>query len=113
MLPPRNNRSDHLHNVRVTRASTVALTTNTSDTNRYAEPAGSRRSPTHKQLDLNYTQDVPLGSRLRLQIAADLFNVFNVQTGYNYQPSVHTSTYGLPRNYFDPRVLQVVARLRF
>jgi Carboxypeptidase regulatory-like domain len=91
----------------------IALTTNTSDTNRYTERAGSRRSPTHKQLDLNYTQDIPLPARLRLQLAADLFNVFNVQTGYNYQPSVHSSVFALPRNYFDPRVLQVVARLRF
>jgi hypothetical protein len=91
----------------------IALTTNTSDTNRYAEPAGSRRSDTHKQLDLNYTQDIPLPSRLRLQLAADLFNVFNEQTGYNYQPSVHSSVFGLPRNYFDPRVLQVVARVIF
>jgi hypothetical protein len=91
----------------------IALTTNTSDTNRYAEPAGSRRSPTHHQLDLNYTQDVPLPGRVRLQFAADLFNIFNTQTGYNYQPSVHSSVFGLPRNYFDPRVLQVVARVIF
>jgi hypothetical protein len=91
----------------------IALTTNTSDLNRYAEPAGSHRAKTHKQLDLNYTQDIPLPARLRLQIAADLFNVFNTQTGYDYQPSVHSSTFGQPRDYFDPRVLQVVARLRF
>jgi hypothetical protein len=91
----------------------IALTTNTSDTNRYTEPAGSRRSPTHKQLDLNYTQDVVLPGRLRLQFAADLFNVFDVQTGYNNQPSVHSAVFGVPRNYFDPRVLQLVARIRF
>jgi hypothetical protein len=91
----------------------IALTTNTSDTNRYTEPAGSRRTPLHKQLDLNYTQDVPLPGRLRLQLSADLFNVFNTQTGYDYQPSVHSAVFGQPRDYFDPRVLQVVARLRF
>ncbi|MFM7396126.1 MAG: hypothetical protein ACKO42_03290 [Gammaproteobacteria bacterium] len=27
----------------------------------YAEPAGSRRSPSHWQLDLNYTQDFKIG----------------------------------------------------
>jgi hypothetical protein len=29
---------------------------------------------------LNYTQNVPLANRLHLQIAADLFNVFDKQT---------------------------------
>ncbi len=90
-----------------------ALTTSTSDTNRYAEPAGSRRSDAHWQLDLNYTQNVRLSSRFNLQLAADLFNVFNQQTGYNIQPSIHDSTYGQPRTYYDPRRLQIAARLTF
>jgi hypothetical protein len=90
-----------------------ALTTSTSDTNRYAEPAGSRRSDAHWQLDLNYTQNVRLSNRFNLQLAADLFNVFNQQTGYNIQPSIHDSTYGQPRTYYDPRRLQIAARLTF
>ena len=36
----------------------LALTTNTIDTARNAEPAGSRHTPTHWQVDLNYTQNV-------------------------------------------------------
>ncbi len=32
--------------------------TTTSDPNRYAEPAGSRRSDAHYQMDLNYTQNI-------------------------------------------------------
>jgi hypothetical protein len=62
---------------------------------------------------LNYTQNVRLMEHLQLQLAADLFNVFNEQTGYNYEPSVHSSTFGLPRDYFDPRRFQLAARLRF
>jgi hypothetical protein len=91
----------------------IALTTSTSDTNRYAEKAGSRRTDSHWQLDLNYTQDFRLQGRLNLQIAADLFNVFDEQTGYNIDPAAHSSTYGLPRSYYNPRRLQVAARLRF
>jgi hypothetical protein len=87
--------------------------TSTSDTNRYAEKAGSRRTPTHYQLDLNYTQSLRFAKRLNAQIALDLFNVFDKQTGYNYQPSVHSSTFGTPRSYFDPRRIQVAARLQF
>ena len=86
-------------------AETVAI--------RYAEPAGSRRSDAHWQLDLNYTQNVRLSNRFNLQPAADLFNVFNQQTGYNIQPSIHDSTYGQPRTYYDPRRLQIAARLTF
>jgi hypothetical protein len=90
-----------------------ALTTSTSDTNRYAEPAGSRRTDSHWQMDLNYTQNFRLKGRLNLQLAADLFNVFDEQTGYNIQPAFHDSTYGLPRTYYDPRRFQVAARLQF
>ncbi len=65
-----------------------ALTTSTSDTSRYAEPAGSRRSPGHAQLDLNYTQNFRVPNGFDVQIVGDLFNVFNSQTGYDYNPSV-------------------------
>ncbi len=91
----------------------ISLTTSTSDTNRYAEKAGSRRSDSHWQLDINYTQNFRLGSRINLQLAADVYNVFNQQTGYNFDPAVHSSTYNTPRNYFDPLRLQLAARLQF
>lgn len=91
----------------------IALTNNTSDTSRFAEPAGSRRTDPHYQLDLNYTQNVRLGTRLNLQVAGDLFNVFNKQTGYTPQPGVHNSEFGKPRVYWDPRRFQLAARLQF
>jgi hypothetical protein len=90
-----------------------ALTTSTSDTSRFGEPAGSRRTPAHAQLDLNYTQSFRLKDRYRAQIALDLFNVTNKQTGYNFQPSVHLASFGAPRNYFDPRRFQIALRLLF
>jgi hypothetical protein len=91
----------------------IALTTNTSDTSRFAEPAGSRRTDPHYQLDLNYTQNIELGGRLTLQLSADLFNVFNKQTGYSPQPGFHNSAFGQPRVFWDPRRLQAAARLLF
>ena len=76
----------------------IALTTSTRDAYRYAEPAGSRRSPSHYQLDLNYTQSFRVGKWTNLQALVDLFNVFNKQTGYNINPAVHnSSTFGTPR----------------
>jgi hypothetical protein len=90
-----------------------SLTTSTSDTARFSEPAGSHRTDSHWQLDLNYTQNLKLGSRYNLQVAGDLFNVFNQQTGYNIQPAFHNSAYGTPRNYYDPLRFQLAARFQF
>jgi hypothetical protein len=70
------------------------LTSSTSDTNRYAEEAGSRRSPSHRQLDLNYVQTIPMIRGLNLQLAAAVFNVFNRQTGYNYETRIGTGATG-------------------
>ena len=91
-----------------------SLTTSTTDTARNAEPAGSRVTDGHWQIDLNYTQNIKLGERLNLQIAADMFNVNNSQTGYNFEPSVHAGrTFNTPRDYYDPRRFQLAARFRF
>lgn len=91
----------------------IALTTNTSDSNRNAEPAGSKRAPSHWQADLNYTQNIPVQGRYTFQIVADMFNAFDKQTGYDFQPSVHSSTFGVPRQYFSPKRFQIAARFRF
>jgi hypothetical protein len=90
-----------------------ALTTSTSDTNRFAEPAGSRRTNPHAQLDLKYIQNATILKRYRAQIDVDLFNVFNGQTGYNYQPSVHLASFNSARNFYDPRRVQVAFRFIF
>lgn len=84
----------------------------TTDASYYAEPAGSRRSDPHQQLDLNYTQSFSV-SRFRLQLVGDLYNVFNKQTGYNIQPAVNVAGFGEPRSYYDPRRFQISARFLF
>lgn len=91
----------------------IAQTTSTSDTNRYAEPAGSRVTDDHYQLDLNYTQGFPLGDRLRLEARVDVFNLFDNQTGYNIQDSVHTANPGTPQTFYDPRKFQFTLKLEF
>jgi len=66
------------------------LTGSTSDTNRYAEPAGRRRSPAHHQLDVKYTQNIALIRGTTLQLILDVFNLYDKQTGYNYETRVGT-----------------------
>ena len=65
-----------------------ALTGSTSDTDRYAEPAGARHTPMQSDLDVNYTQSFPLVHGTNLQLSVDIFNVLNRQTGYNYADRV-------------------------
>ncbi len=64
------------------------LTGSTSDTNRYAEPAGARKTPSHHQLDLKYTQSIPLPRGITFQIIGDMFNVFDKQTGFDYETRI-------------------------
>ncbi|WP_206483022.1 TonB-dependent receptor [Thalassotalea sp. G2M2-11] len=78
-----------------------------SSTIRYAEPAGSRREASHWQLDLNYTQDFQVFDNYTLKFRADLFNVFDRQTGYNYNPYVSSETFGEARNLINARRLQL------
>ncbi|MGB7451210.1 MAG: hypothetical protein WBM36_03690, partial [Lysobacterales bacterium] len=92
-----------------------ALTGSTSDTIRYAEPAGSRRTSSHAQLDLNYTQNFYLGGadQYNIQLRADIFNVFDSQTAYNIEPRVNNSNFGEPRSWFNPRRIQLMAKFIF
>ncbi|HSY49158.1 MAG TPA: carboxypeptidase regulatory-like domain-containing protein [Thermoanaerobaculia bacterium] len=78
------------------------LTGSTSDTARYAEPAGSRRSPGYYDADLNYTQNFPMRRGVNLQLALDVFNVTNNQEGYNYETRI-----GVLGFTNDPTVKQV------
>ena len=59
-----------------------------SDTNRYAEPAGTRRSPDMYNIDLNYTQNIPVTHGFNVQLAFDIFNVTDNQVGYDYETRV-------------------------
>ena len=86
-----------------------------SSTIRYAEKAGSRRTDSHYQLDLNYTQNFFFGAenRYAIQLRADIFNVFDNQTGYNINPYIDAAGYAKARNYYNPRRLQLTAKFLF
>jgi hypothetical protein len=66
------------------------LTGSTSDTDRNAETAGARRTPSQSDLDWNYTQSFGLTHGLNLQLAFDVFNLMNRQTGYNFEERIGT-----------------------
>jgi hypothetical protein len=89
------------------------LTSSLSDTNRYAEPAGSRQTDDHYQLDLNYTQDIGLGSRFNFQVRVDIYNVLDKQTGYNVQSLANSANFGREQSFYDPRRFQVAVKFEF
>jgi hypothetical protein len=87
--------------------------TSTSDTNRYAEPAGSRVTSSHWQLDLNYTQTFWKRQAMKLDGMVDIYNVFNRQTEYNPTPSVHSLSLGSPQSWYLPRRVQLGVKFLF
>ena len=91
----------------------IAFTSNTSDTSRYAEPAGSRRTPTHYQLDLNYTQNFRLKNRYSFRSRPTCSTCSTSRRATTYQPAVPHSTFGYAEAYIDPRRLQLAVRFQF
>lgn len=83
-----------------------------NDTNRYSEPAGTRRSPSHYQLDFQYAQRFSIGD-YGLQIVGDFYNLLDRQTGYNFNPQVHTATFGQARSFYAPRKIQLALKFLF
>ena len=85
----------------------------TSDNNRYAEPAGSHTTSPHYQMDLNYTQIFWKSKAYRVEGMVDIYNVFNKQTGYDIQSSMHSANPGLAQAFYAPRRTQLGLRLLF
>ena len=95
-------------------ATVYGFSEGSNETARFGEPAGSRRTDDHYQLDLNYTQSFQVGGRYEIQLRGDLFNVFDKQTGYNIQNKrFSVPNFGQPRDFYDPRRLQLAVAFRF
>ena len=43
---------------------------------------------------------------MNIQVRADVFNVFNNQTGYNYHRDMNDSNFGTPDSFYRPRRIQ-------
>ena len=78
-----------------------------NDTGAYGEKAGVRRTDAHWQLDLNYTQNFDVFNDYTLKFRADLFNVFDRQTGFNIEQRLRAEDFGQAQSYFNSRRLQL------
>ena len=88
-------------------------TSSSSDTIRYAEPAGSRRSDAHYQMDLAYTQRFTFANKYNVNLSLDIFNVTDNQTGYNMNSSLNSSRFGEANSFFAPRRYRLSASFMF
>ncbi|PIE03041.1 MAG: TonB-dependent receptor [Acidobacteria bacterium] len=88
-------------------------TGSSSSTYRFAEPAGSRTSDAHYQVDLTYTQRFTFAERYNFELKVDIYNLTDNQTGYNINPYYSSSTYGEPRSYYAPRRFKLTAAFKF
>ena len=75
--------------------------------------AGEFTSDDHYQIDVNYTQNFAIGDDFNLQLTADVFNLFDNQTGYHIQADERSAGYGEPRAYFKPVRFQLGVRFEF
>jgi hypothetical protein len=90
-----------------------ALTSSTSNTIRFSEPAGSRTTPAHYQIDLNYTQTFKFGDRYAVELRADVYNLLDKQTGYAPFPIATNPRFGTFTRFYNPRRVQLGARFLF
>lgn len=79
----------------------------------YLEPRGSRRTPSHMQLDVNYTQNFEFSEDYILKLRLDVFNVFDSQTGYDPEPRYNSDALGEYRHHENPRRIQATVSLSF
>jgi len=77
----------------------------------YAEPRGSRRLDTLRVLDLRLSKSFDLGRRHRLELMADVFNVFNRERAHDAERQ-HREGVPEPLDILGPRALRFGARWR-
>ncbi len=75
--------------------------------------AGEFTTDDHYQVDLNYTQNFAIGDRYNVQLTADVFNLFDKQTGYHIQADERSAGFGEPRDFFKPQRYQLAVRFEF
>jgi outer membrane receptor protein involved in Fe transport len=79
--------------------------------------------PAFRSLDVRVTKAIPFGERFRLQLIGEAFNITNTanfsainNTRYSFRSGQYlqpTTPFLFPQNTFDPRVLQLAAKITF
>ena len=77
-------------------------------------PRNFLRGPGATNLDLALSKTTPLaGERLKLEIRAEFFNIFNHAEFNNPDTNISSGTFGQIITTADPRIIQLAARFSF
>jgi hypothetical protein len=85
-------------------------------------PRNFLRGPNRTNLDMSFAKTTPLfGERVKLEIRADFFNLFNhtefstatLANSFSSTTNITGSLFGQITQTFDPRIIQLAARLTF
>jgi hypothetical protein len=91
----------------------IHITGSRSSFHRFGEPAGSRLTDSHYQLDLSYTQNFPFGNRFNIMLRGEVFNVTDNQTGHATQGREDRAGFMEPTRFIRPRSFQLTAAFQF
>jgi len=77
-------------------------------------PRNFLRGPSRTNMDLALAKSMPVyGERIRVEIRAEAFNIFNHTQFLNPDTNPDNSTFGQISSTYDPRILQLGVRIKF
>ncbi|HEV2991308.1 MAG TPA: hypothetical protein VG759_22910, partial [Candidatus Angelobacter sp.] len=77
-------------------------------------PRNFLRGPGRTNMDLALAKSTPIyGERLRIELRAEAFNVFNHTQFLNPDTNPDNATFGQISSTYDPRILQLGVRIKF
>lgn len=79
----------------------------------YGLPRGIFRGPGMTNLDMSLVKRTQIYENLNLELRLDAFNVFNHAEFQNPDLGITSGTFGQVTDTFDPRIVQIAARLTF
>ena len=76
-------------------------------------PRNYFRGPGRFNIDMAFSKATPIGDRLRLELRADFFNLLNRTQFLNPDTNISSPTFGQELETYDPRIIQLAARISF
>jgi hypothetical protein len=77
-------------------------------------PRNAFRGPSRTNLDFELAKVTPLiGERLKMEVRAEFFNIFNTVQFRDPSTSITSGTFGQISTTFDPRIIQFAVKLSY
>jgi hypothetical protein len=76
-------------------------------------PRNFLRGPGRFNFDLSVSKSTAITERTKIELRADVFNIFNQAQFQNPNTTITDPTFGQITNTYDPRIIQLAARFTF